>query len=77
MNGSPIVSVSQMPAAVRQLRAVSSVDQASVEDEADDRADDERADADEQPLAQLLEVLDERGLLAVLRRRGRTTSAPC
>ena len=36
-----------------------------VEDEADDDADDQRAEADEQPLAQLLEVLDERRLLAV------------
>ena len=29
-------------------------------------ADDDRADADEEPLAQLLEMLDERGLFAVI-----------
>ena len=45
-----------------------------MEDVGDDEADDERAEADEEPLPQLLEVLDERRLLAVPRRRGRRTA---
>ena len=46
------------------------MDQLLVEDVADDEADDERAEADEEPLAQLLEVLDERRLLAVVEATG-------
>jgi hypothetical protein len=48
------------------------VDQAPVEDVRDDEADEDDADADEQTLPQLLEVLDERGFLTPCpRRRGR------
>jgi hypothetical protein len=41
------------------------VDDPVVEDEADDGPDEQSAEADEHPLAQLFEVLDERRLLAV------------
>src|SRR5262249_17595267 len=49
----------------RRKDELQGVDQAPVEDERDDEAEEQRADAREQPLAQLLEVLDERRLLAV------------
>ncbi len=42
------------------------VDQVNAKNEPDDRTDDDGADADEQALAQLIEVLDERCLLAVV-----------
>ena len=49
----------------RQL-ALERPDQVVVEDERDDEPDADRADADEEPLSQLFEVLDERRLLAVV-----------
>ena len=47
-------------------RQLELVDQPGVEDEADDGADRERAEADEEALSQLVEMLDERCLLAVV-----------
>ena len=54
----------QPAVALRQLQ-LEPVDQVPVEDVRDDEADEQRAEADEQPLPQLLEMLDERRLLAV------------
>jgi len=44
-----------------------------VEDVRDDEAENERAEADEDPLAQLFEVLDERDFLAVFEAAWKTS----
>ena len=57
-------------------RLLEPVDQVAVEDERDDRRDDDCAEADEEPLPELFEMLDERRLLAVLEATGQgATSA--
>ena len=55
----------QQLAVLRRQLVREQPDQAAVEDVGDDEADDQRAEADEEPLAQLFEVLDERCLFAV------------
>ena len=72
MNGSPTSSVVSCAVLGRAAAALEQRGSgASWKTKATIEADDERADADEQPLAQLLEMLDERRLLAVAEATGR------
>ena len=64
MNGSPIVSVVSRRSPFGSSSSSQWIEVA-MEDVRDDEADDQRTEADEQPLTQLLEMLDERRLLAV------------
>ena len=65
-NDSPGVKRDELAGAVLRERQLEPVDEPLVQDEADDAADHDRAQADEHPLAQLVEVLDERSLLTVV-----------
>ena len=66
MNASPGVKVSSWSRYFFGSVELEPVDQPRVQDEADDDPDRERADAHEHAVAQLVEMLDERGLLAMV-----------
>ena len=67
MNGSPIVERGQLPVALRRACQFEPVDQVrGGTTYATTKPTSDRAEADEEPLPQLLEMLDERRLLAVL-----------
>ena len=64
MNGSPTAERREVMVLVGQ-RLRQRLDQRPWNDECDGEADRDRAERDQEPRPQLVEVLDERGLLAV------------